>query len=192
MADISNNQKNTIGIENVTSGNDLVVNSDGSVNTKTTIVSSDDVLDRTFLTDIVITVSTSEAPVILVRNPGGSGKSMRVKNLYLSVVTGGRYFLVKTYSLPTVTSTGTLQTSSSVRVKTSPPTASVLAYLNPTVSANGTRRRTFQTGQFVQTTPITEPFFLAMEPGFDLLLTAEASGNNSSLAVTIVWEEVTI
>jgi hypothetical protein len=32
MSDISNNQKNTIGIENITSGNDLVVNIDGSIN----------------------------------------------------------------------------------------------------------------------------------------------------------------
>jgi hypothetical protein len=32
MADITNNQKNTVGIENITSGNDLVVNIDGSLN----------------------------------------------------------------------------------------------------------------------------------------------------------------
>jgi hypothetical protein len=34
MADIANNQKNTVGIENITSGNDLVVNSDGSIITR--------------------------------------------------------------------------------------------------------------------------------------------------------------
>ena len=32
MADINNNQKNTVGIENITTGNDLAVNTDGSLN----------------------------------------------------------------------------------------------------------------------------------------------------------------
>lgn len=34
MSDIANNQKNTVGIENITSGNDLVVNSDGSIDSR--------------------------------------------------------------------------------------------------------------------------------------------------------------
>lgn len=87
---------------------------------------------------ITFGLSNNETPVLLITNPNGSGKTLKLNslNLFTDAQAGGNYDY-KWYITPTITSNGTAITA--VGSKQTSQNSSVCSfYKSPTISANGT------------------------------------------------------
>jgi hypothetical protein len=139
-------------------------------------------------TNRVSTGSTGETPYLLIDNPGGSGKILRLdKMLFIPTESTGAVTF-RVYRGPTVTVNGTLLTPVGNR-NTGQAAAVSNMYLQPTVSANGSLF-------FHVTLNAESPPFLydleqgtLLEPGFKLLVTADQTVSNSGGGVNLDYSE---
>jgi hypothetical protein len=194
MSDINNNQKNTVGIENITSGNDLVVNSDGSIN----VVDSSSSLSfqkKLYLVSFDFNLATTgEKLVFLLRNPNASGKIVRLVDLTIGLTnTVNCLSTIRMYTGATITTNGTALTVQPAYVGGAQPAGVALATSGPTVSANGSQYFVSQInggpsgGQSIHY-DFDQDFILAANT--NLLLTGNPDGTNRNLIITVRWVEV--
>lgn len=127
---------------------------------------------------------TSETPVALIKNPSGSGKSLFLFNRV--VVTNNNPVLARYYLNPTVNVLGS--TSASTNLRTGANTTSVsLCYLGMTITANGTLLETLPASQY----GIRADVLLIIDPGSNLLITAQQAGAGTTLVVPEnAWYEI--
>ncbi len=190
MADITLDETNEVIIrDSTTSANELKVNSDGSINAVITTSNLVDANER-FLTSYEGSVSTSEVPVLLLRNPSNSTKYVFLDAFILSAVTGGRIIWCRGYENPTVTANGTSVLTHSVTKQGTEPTATLLVTHTPTVTANGDRNFVATSGQFQLSLPIKLDPIIVLYPNTSFLITAISSGNNSAFAIDLRWREI--
>lgn len=198
MADISNNEKDRIGIEHVATGNDLVVNSDGSINVKglsitlpSVIAISDytnngklfSVADNMFMTSAGV-----DNPIVLIKNPSGSGKVFYLYRTAFGINVENIYGNFKMFKNPTVTANGTALTIVNNRISGS-ETSSMLAYKLPTVSSNGTRIGSYIVAQNASSLITNEDFAIQLEPNNSILITGDPKSNSREAVITITWAE---
>lgn len=138
------------------------------------------------------TVGTSEINLCLLRNPGGSGKTLQITAIvignYHTVTSGVRF---RFYTAPTVTSAGTSQTIARLTVGSA--TAPVATFSSaPTTSALGTRFLTMgcSTIENSGSVPFQLVPYVQLPAGQDILVTAQAGGTNRVPAITIFWQEI--
>lgn len=188
MGDIPNVEKNRIVVEGPT-GHDLVVNADGSIN----IVSAGvdlSVAEQSFLTSYEGTVGTSETDVLLIKNPTAGTKNVFLDAIILTAVTAGRTFWVRGYENPTITANGTTVLTHGVVKRSTEPSASLLAYSAPTISARGDRNFVVTSGQFQLSIPLEFRPMVVLYPNYNFLFTILASGNTSAFAIDLRWREI--
>lgn len=134
---------------------------------------------------VTLTVGTSETAIYLFKNPNGSGIKVRI---YRIVFTGAATYRI--YHTPTTSANGTALTAVNNRIMTSPTAAVATPFQSPTASANGTFMMPInvstQTGTFV----LQYDSELILNPNFNLLITAQAGGNNTPVNATVFWYEV--
>jgi hypothetical protein len=199
MSDIANNQKNTVGIENITSGNDLVVNSDGSINVAGIIsnvpaatnvsqfVSGGKVFSLS--AQLNMAAADSDNPLILIRNPSGSGKTLYLYRMSFGINVNNVNANFKLKHTPTITSNGT--TATPVNTNIGHANTSVMnVYTLSTLSASGTQLNSLTVAQNGNTFDFLGDFSIWLPPGKDLVLTGDPSSNNRESSVTLVWAEV--
>lgn len=134
-----------------------------------------------------ITPSGTETPFLLIRNPAASGKTLKLRNFIEGVVSTNKPTTFRLYFNPTVTANGTAQT---IRNKQSgSATAAVaLATTSPTVTAFGNLLNiaVVVAGVFI----VPEDFTLQIPANNSILLTVNATVNNTEVTATVDWAEV--
>ncbi len=134
------------------------------------------------------TPSGTEHPFIFIRNPGGSGKQIRIRSVTQSIVSTNKPTTFRAYFNPTVTANGTVETPVNKLSDSVIATVALLTTL-PTISANGVRVNADVpvAGVFV-----VEPgFTMIIAPGDSFLITVQPTVNNTLVNVTMDWAEVT-
>ena len=139
--------------------------------------------------DVVAATGNTDNPVLLLRNPNGSGKT-----LYIYLVSGNTTITnvsveFKVFADPTVTANGTSQTSQSRYVGGGAGTAVGLVTTLPTVTSNGAALATSTTGQNSSDVDIVNDFSIAIAPNHSILITASPSSNNRNVAIELSWLE---
>ncbi len=130
-----------------------------------------------------------ELPIMLIRNPGGSGSTLYIHTLGTNNEVKSQTAKINIYKLPTVTATGTPETVENQLVGSA--TASVMsAFSSPTISANGSLLYSFATGANQNDLRRNFEFGAALPPGFDYLITGTGSNNNTLVDISFEWAEV--
>jgi len=179
---------------------ELVVNSDGSLNVNITSapsappaaigISSLVTDNKVFGVAISLNqVSAGSAnPLLLIKNPSGSGKTLYVYLIAFGVAVtnvSSKFFI---FSNPTVTTDGTSQTPSNQKIGSS-TTSAIEVYSLPTISANGNRIRSYQVGQNNNSIESIADFSIHLPANNTLLITGDPSSNNREAVITAVWAE---
>lgn len=184
-----------IWLQDWTTGDNLKINTDGSLNTvdASSLLAAQDKIFQIAGT-FTITGSGTENNFLLIRNPSGSGKQIRLIDItvgYTNTINVLAYF--KLYSSPTVTANGTAITIKPGRIGSSVPSSSVNAYSNPTVSDRGTEYLNFMAAGG----PSTDASWrfeinqsILVDPNYDILLTGTPDGTNRNVLLTVRWAEV--
>jgi hypothetical protein len=196
MADLNTDETQEVIVRSgTTSNNELEVNSDGSINTKSLIASLTD-SDKSFgiSTSITITGGGTENDFLLIRNPSQSGKQLKFDTIsvgFNNTVSVMASF--KIYATPTITSNGTAVTINPGRIGASVPASSINVYSTPTISSRGTEYANFM----VTGGPNSGSSYrfnvdqtIIVDPGYSLLITGTPDGINRNLLLTLRWIEV--
>lgn len=200
MADIANNQKNTVGIENITSGNDLVVNSDGSVDVNIlgtvpiSIAAASSNLDNGKVFYIAtdsynLATAASNNPIFLLKNPTGSGKTIYLFSIVGNCVVSNVQVGFSLYKSPTITANGTAVTP--VNAYLGHSNTSVLnIYKSSTISASGTLITVDQVGQNSNSSNMVISERIAIPAGQSALITGNPFSNNRAIIMSVGWIEI--
>lgn len=138
-----------------------------------------------------VTISgTSENDIFLLKNPSGSGKTVRIKHICSSIVatvTGDGHRL-KLYAGPTITSDGTALTIN--KFSSSQSASSMEAYYAPTISSRGTDVIGYFVGQgsSLVNTDVDLAFYLA--PNENFLISLQSLNTGKSHSINVCWAEV--
>lgn len=137
------------------------------------------------------TVSQTEIPIVLVKNPAASGKIIRLDEVLFACQsnTSGA-ITTRIYYDPTVTANGTVYTPIWGKCMTSPPTSAMNIFLNPTTSAFGTKTKTLHsmTGESLEYDFNDDP--LIVDPNHAILFTLTCFGNSRPAGINLTWREV--
>lgn len=137
-------------------------------------------------------VSVVELPMVLFRNPVGSGRAVKLKRLVLANNhTATSWVKFQVYIAPTILTTGTPLAIACTHIG-SGVSSSMQAFTTPTVSANGTvaLRLACPAAISAPATILDTEFDYIIEPGIDVLFTVIADGNNRTAAINAIWAEL--
>lgn len=176
-------------------GANLKINTDGSINTvdSSSLLASQDKIFQIAET-INITGGGTENNFLLIRNPSGSGKQLRLIDItigFTNTVNVMAYF--KLYASPTITANGTTLTVKPGRVGASTPASAVNAYSRPTISVRGTECLNFMVAGGPGT-PSSWRFEInqsvLLDPNYNILFTGTPDGTNRNILLTFRWAEI--
>lgn len=189
MADLSFTQgADPVSVVNDSSGNQLVVNSDGSINTQL-LLNYNVSQDKVFTLSGSFNAATGGAdnPIFLIKNPNASGKILKLRKLLVGCTVNNVFVEFTIYYAPTITSNGTTQTPRNNLIGSS--TASVAqAFSLPTLSSLGTQILNFTVGQ--NSTGPEVNLHLDLQANQNLVIAAQPGSNNRQVQITVVWAEV--
>lgn len=191
MADLNFSQgADPVSVYNDQSGNQMVVNADGSTNAQLQA-------ERWAFDGQLFSLSGSftaasggnDNPIFLIKNPNASGKIFRIVRLTCGVSVTNVLVNYKVTYAPTITTNGTSQTPRNLRIGSA--TASVAqAFSLPTLSNIGTTVVDFTNGQNAAGSEILGGLNIILEANQNLVVTAAPASNNRAVQITVVWAEV--
>lgn len=164
-------------------------NSSGSLSPGT-VGAGEAVNNRAFLTtfELILGNGGVEDNAILLRNPSGSGKRAYIREITFGNTTGAsKSVILRVYSNPTVTSTGTTLTPRSMFIGGGAPTPVILVTTVPTTSALGTKVTV--AAQTNEQAVVDYDWGLILGSNNSLLITGTGTANNVPLVVNIIWSE---
>jgi len=130
----------------------------------------------------------TEETLMLLRNPGGSGKVIILHNIYAALRDDGSDPMsLKFYKTPTITATGTSVTLVNTHIGSAVSAASLM-YSEPTVSANGTQILEMSFARD-NTNPPPISGRIQIDAGNDLLITMEGAGTDRDWGITLMISE---
>lgn len=185
---------NSTGVEtnavNASASGELLV-------TDTTLIQNTDVFPRkftvnsqSFVSSIAnINVGTTEAGFFLLRNPGASGKIVRISKILLNADPAKSGVLFRMYFQPTITANGAALAEVNLRNMTSPNTAVATAFSIPTISSNGTFLYEIWLSASNSGYDLPMEILNILDQGFDFLITTAAGANNTLTSVSVFWSE---
>lgn len=190
MADLTFTQSaDPVAIFNDTSGNELIINSDGTLNALTYeqyLAQQDKVFSMNFE---VSAIGTTEIPIALFRNPLGSGKTVKLIRLTLTNLhTVTSFIRVRAYIAPTVTSDGTGLVEGCTHIGGAAPVS--VTFSSPTVSSNGSRIAQWVTPAFSNALIIPLESWFILDANTQVLITGQADGTNRVLGGSLIWAEI--
>lgn len=180
-------------IQDWDTGSNLKVNSDGSLNSQDH-AGYKAAADQFYWVSYEYNLANAgEKMALLLRNPSGSGKAVRLVDLTISLTnTVGSMAIIKVYANPTVTANGTSQTTRPGHVGASQSSSVALVTSGPTVSSNGALYTVEHvaggTAGYSNTVDFTE--CLILEPNNSILITGNPDGTNRNLALALTWVEI--
>ena len=134
--------------------------------------------------------SSTNNPLILFRNPSGSGKVVRIKRISCGVNINNVFASFYVFHTPTVTTNGTSQTPVSTNIGGGASAAVSLVTTLPTVSSTGTALANGAVGQNSASITLTDNFDIYIQANQAILITGAPSSNNREAVITVVWGEV--
>lgn len=144
-------------------------------------------LGNAFTTNIIYPIATGtpgQVPLVLIKNPAGSGKSLFFIQSILNSDNSYMFFFI--YKNPTITSVGTALTVSNLRIGATTTSISQ-CYSSPTIANNGTQLSGFTN---YSSQIVTYPFIL--DPGTNLLINTGLAIDygNTNVFITENWYEI--
>lgn len=133
-----------------------------------------------------------ETRLILIRNPGGSGKVLYFQRLTVLLTnTANSSGVIRVYLAPTISANGTAATIVNTNIGGGGAASAMTAFTTPTITANGTfaYATRVQGGDGAQPTEINFEGSIAINPGVDLLVTGTPDGTNRNLIASFLWLE---
>lgn len=189
MADLSFTQSaDPVAIFNDTSGNQLIINPDGSINSQELLhyqVGQGKVftLSGTFNAAI----GGADNPIFLIKNPNASGKILKLRKLLIGCTVNNVFVEFTVYYNPTITTNGTSQTPRNNLIGSA--TASIAtAFSLPTLSSLGTKILDFTMGQ--NSTAPEVNLQLDLQANQNIVIAAQPGSNNRAVQITVIWAEV--
>jgi len=136
-------------------------------------------------TNIIAIIGTGENDFFLLKNPVGSGKTLRVYTIVGNIEGGGvgQVSTFRIYKNPTVTANGTAVTLTNKKFTGGNATV-MQAFSAPTISARGTLIRA-QTAA----SPTDFKFDMLLSEGDAVLVTVDPTLNNTLHSVMVDWAE---
>lgn len=191
MGDINRKGDTDVNLVDKTSQAATTVNADGSLLANNYGAMSFSIADKLYGVTVEPNIAASSATAsLLLRNPGGSGKTLYLqKMIYFPVSTTAVRAIARMYKGPTVTTAGTSATVWAARFGGSPAASVATAFTLPTISANGT---IVFAGACSEVSQIAECFDYrhAIVAGQDLLIVAKHDATNKPSAITLTWAEL--
>lgn len=195
MADLSFTQgSEPVSVYNETSGNQLGINADGSLNTVDASASLAD-SDKIFQISETITITGggTENNFLLIRNPSGSGKRIKIIDITIGFTnTVSVLAIFKLYASPTITANGTAITIKPGRIGSGVPSSAMNAYSTPTISARGSQYLAFTVAggpNIPASYHLDVDQSILIDSTYDVLLTGTPDGTNRNVLITIRWVE---
>jgi len=181
--------------DGTTSDYELKINSDGSVNT---VDASSSLADQDKVFQIAETINITgggtENNFLLLKNPSGSGKRLKIIDITIGFTnTVNVMATFKLYASPTITTNGTALTIKPGRIGASTPSSVIQAYSTPTISARGSEYLNFMvTGgpNAPSSYHIEVDQSIIVDANYNILLTGTPDGTNRNVLITIRWVEV--
>jgi hypothetical protein len=140
-----------------------------------------------------LTVSTAGTNLIYVTNPGGSGKTLYLANMFLaSDPSSANWIQYDIYYSPTVSANGTAATINKLNPNGAASSV-VSVYTGPTVTTAGTLISIYASGQNAQSNTseyINNNPYLVIPPGKSMLIKGFAKANNTPSIQILNWFEV--
>jgi len=138
--------------------------------------------------EVNMPVANTDNPLLLLRNPNGSGKTLYFHLGYAGTSITNVAAVFKLYANPTVTVVGTTVTPRNRNVGGA-GAAVGLVTTTPTVSALGNKLTSLSLGQNNNSVVFAEDFSIAIQPNNSLLLTGDPSSNNREAIIAVSWKE---
>lgn len=137
----------------------------------------------------VSAIGTTEIPVVLFRNPSGSGKTVKLIRLTMSNLhTVSSFIRVRAYGSPTLLTDGTGLTELCTHVGQAGPASTTFS--SPTVIVNGTRFAQWVVPAFSSALIIPLDMLFILDANTEIILTGQADGTNRVLGGSLLWAEV--
>lgn len=130
----------------------------------------------------------TDNPLLLLQNPSGSGKKVRIFFIYTGISTTNRAATFELYASPTVTSAGSAVTVVNRNIGGAGSASAVLTSL-PTVSSAGTKFSSFVVGQNTTSINLSQEFSLTLQPNTYMLITGDPSSNTTEAVLSLSWRE---
>jgi hypothetical protein len=141
--------------------------------------------------DLNMAAAGTDNPLVLMRNPTGSGKKIAVWRVQCGSTVTNVGVEFKIFSSPTVTANGSSVTVYPRNVNNAQAAAVALITSLPTISASGNPLSFLSVGQNSNSIIFADDFSLYLQPNSSILITGSPSSNNRNASLTIVWAEVT-
>jgi hypothetical protein len=135
------------------------------------------------------TSAGSDNPLVLMRNPSGSGKTFYFYKLITGVNVTNVASNFKVFINPTITTNGTSVTPVSLNIGGGAPASVMLLTTLPTVSASGTVIYTYVSGQNSYSVNYIDDFSIRVNANNSILITGDPASNNREAVITLVWME---
>lgn len=184
--DLINSKLNTLGQKTSAQSVPVVFASDSALGQSA-------IADQGNLFSVATVLTAANAsvdnPVLLIRNPAGSGKSLFIwRGRFGSTITNVA-MAFKIFSNSTVTAVGTPLTVINRNIGGSNPATVALVTSLPSVSANGALITALNVGQNNNSIDMNEEFAIKLNQGNSLMITAAPSSNGREATVSVVWQE---
>ena len=142
----------------------------------------------TQLTGIITISGTNENDFLLITNPVGSGKILRVRyvNLLTPSSSAGKQNIYRFYRAPTITANGTALTIQ--KLLSSGGSSTSFAYKLPTISARGLQILDLVSSAYINAW-VDINYTIQLIAGESLLVTVDPQTNNDEHQAQLLWEE---
>lgn len=140
-------------------------------------------------TSDLATTASIHIPWVLVRNPYGSGITVRIRAIYNSTCVSSGNHIFRAFLSPVVTNVGVLLPSVSLYTKYVAYTPKALIYSKPTVSGYGNQFSTVISGPTYTTMQSFDDSTLVLAAGYDLLISCRANTGSLTASTDVYWFE---
>jgi hypothetical protein len=148
--------------------------------------------NQSYSTSTTVSMATSgtDNPLILIRNPSGSGKVFYLWGINCGVSVSNVLGTFRLFINPTVTVNGVSQTPVSLNGGGGAGASSMLVTTLPTVTANGSQIENGVTGQNSDSIHMGDGFIIAIQANNSILLTGNPGSNARNAELAIKWVEL--
>lgn len=195
MPEIPLDESTEVTVADAAGTNKLSVNADGSINIVDASFSLAD-QDKIFqlAETLTITGGGTENNFLLLKNPSGSGKRMRLIDITLGFTNSINVMaFFKLYASPTVTANGSALTIKPGRIGGSTPASAIEAYFRPTISVRGSEYINLMVSGGPGSPSSYHLDFdqsILVDENYAVLLTGTPDGTNRNVLLTLRWAEV--
>jgi hypothetical protein len=142
-----------------------------------------------FGVELSMASSGSNNPLILIKNPVGSGKTFYLWEITAASSVANVAAIFKLFSNPTIGANGTAVIPLNRNIGGTGSSA-MSVYKLPTITSAVEQLASFEYGQNSESVYYSALFSLLLLPGQNLLLTGDPLSNNRMSQLTLVWAEV--